>query len=201
MASANSIDYSESWYQQVADAPHVELAQTIGAVGCVHSLNHVSKESDDVERLSRFYQRFLGFRPLERPAFPFGGVWLFLPPCTAMHLIDRDATTELPEAPTRELAGRDPLHHPSERGYFPQGISRGHHYAFCVLSVSAAEAALTAHGVQYWKISSPPNFLRTPQGQSVAPVEGGEMVHQIFFYDPDGNGESRQRRRQRRCQV
>jgi hypothetical protein len=41
----------------------------------VHSLNHVSKQSDDVPRLVAFYQRFLGFVPLARPGFPFGGAW------------------------------------------------------------------------------------------------------------------------------
>ena len=53
----------------------------------VHSLNHVSKESVDVPRLVEFYTHFLGFVPLQRPPFPFGGAWLFLPPSTAMHII------------------------------------------------------------------------------------------------------------------
>ena len=182
---ASGRDYATDWYTG-RRAPPAEL-EPHGAVGVVHSLNHVSKESDDVERLSRFYQHFLGFRPLVRPPFPFGGTWLFLPPCTAMHLIDRDDTVaRLPEAPAREVAGLEPMSNPA--GYFPRGISRGHHYAFRVLDIAAAEEALQSHGVQFWTISSPPNFLRTPEGTAVKPEAGGELVSQIFFYDPDGNG-------------
>ena len=75
--------------------------------------------------------------------------------------------------------------------YSPQGISRGHHYAFRVPDIRAAEAALAGSGIVYWKITSPPNFLLTPEGTKVAPPSGtaaAEDVSQIFFFDPDGNG-------------
>lgn len=98
----------------------------------VHSLNHVSKETTNVARLVDFYTNFLGFVPLQRPPFPFGGAWLFLPPCTAMHIIlkDPDPAHHLPEAPTAAVAGDDPQResfHPVKNPharYHPIGATR-----------------------------------------------------------------------------
>ena len=181
----------------------------------VHSLNHVSKESVDVPRLVEFYTHFLGFVPLQRPPFPFGGAWLFLPPSTAMHIIEKDAEHSLPEAPTADVAGRAPQQeqrHPiaaegkdvelvarggnsvtngasADGRYHPIGISRGHHYAFRVLDIKAAEQRLIEAGIVYQKFTSPPNFLLTNEGEEVKEsAASAEPVSQIFFFDPDGNG-------------
>jgi catechol 2,3-dioxygenase-like lactoylglutathione lyase family enzyme len=156
----------------------------------------VSKETGDVRRLVDFYTRFLGFVPLQRPAFPFGGAWLFLPPCTAMHIIlkDPDPAHHLPEAPTAAVAGDDPQResfHPQKNPharYHPIGISRGHHYAFRVTDIVAAEQRLIEAGIVYRKNTSPPNFLLTAEGEQVNAPEHAEPVSQIFFFDPDGNG-------------
>lgn len=169
----------------------------------VHSLNHVSKESADVPRLVEFYSHFLGFTPLARPLFrdaqgtPFGGAWLFLPPSTAMHLIATDPEHSLPEAPIAEVAGPDPqresydVSDPSntpDARFHPVGISRGHHYAFRVTDIKAAEQRLIEAGIVFQKITSPPNFLLTAEGEKVKATEDAEPVSQIFFFDPDGNG-------------
>ena len=162
----------------------------------VHSLNHVSKETGDVARLVEFYTHFLGFVPLQRPPFPFGGAWLFLPPSTAMHIILKDPNPDhhLPEAPTAAIAGDnpqresyDPASNPGAR-YHPIGISRGHHYAFRVRDIAAAEQRLIEAGIVYRKNTSPPNFLLTAEGEQVEAPAEAEPVSQIFFFDPDGNG-------------
>ena len=51
-------------------------------------------------------------------------------------------------------------------GISPQGISRGHHYAFRVEDIEVAEAKLKSSGIIHWKITSAPNFLLTAEGQN-----------------------------------
>ena len=42
----------------------------------LNSLNHASLEAADPAGLGTFYTRVLGFKSLDRPAFPFDGAWL-----------------------------------------------------------------------------------------------------------------------------
>lgn len=85
----------------------------------LHSLNHVSRETRDVNRLKDFYMQVLGFRPAVRPNFSFGGHWLMLPVgyhqdrgdwhltpegrptpgALLMHIIQKDEAERLPEGP------------------------------------------------------------------------------------------------------
>lgn len=43
----------------------------------LESVNHIARETDDVERSRRFYRDVLGFREVWRPDFDFEGAWLF----------------------------------------------------------------------------------------------------------------------------
>jgi catechol 2,3-dioxygenase-like lactoylglutathione lyase family enzyme len=43
----------------------------------LESVNHIARETDDVERSRRFYRDVLGFREVWRPDFDFDGAWLY----------------------------------------------------------------------------------------------------------------------------
>lgn len=133
----------------------------------IAGVNHVSFETDNVERLRKFYCDVLGLPALARPDFGFGGAWLQLQPGLALHIIQRD-----PEKPIG-LASRPPPDtiladsaRPPERF-----IRRSHHFALTVLDIDATRDALDDHGVRY----------------AVNQVPGTSIV-QLFLYDPDGNG-------------
>jgi catechol 2,3-dioxygenase-like lactoylglutathione lyase family enzyme len=142
-----------------------------GPTVSVLGLNHLSVETADVERLASFYTDLLGFEPLPRPPFPFGGAWLGLrvgggsaPPELTLHIIERDPEFEERQ---RELAAlRDKQRCDS------RFIRRGHHIALSMRSAAEAEAVLLSHGI--------------PCTRFVVP--GGSETTQLFFFDPDGNG-------------
>ena len=143
----------------------------------VHSLNHCARETPNVERVTKWYCEMLGFRRLDRPAIPFDGSWLYMPPSTALHIIHtRDDWPRLPEG-----AGSDARIGELKDGRLgtlrapapPIGVRRSHHLAFRVLDIAAAEAALKAHGVEY--------------GSATVPNTEPPVV-QLFLFDCDGNG-------------
>lgn len=43
----------------------------------LESVNHIARETTDVERSLRFYRDVLGFREVWRPDFDFEGAWLY----------------------------------------------------------------------------------------------------------------------------
>lgn len=51
----------------------------------IHSFNHISKETDNVEELVRFYTKVMGFRRIKRPPFPFAGAWYVPTSCSCQH--------------------------------------------------------------------------------------------------------------------
>jgi hypothetical protein len=65
----------------------------------IHSFNHLSKETENVDEMIRFYTKVMGFRRIKRPPFPFAGAWLFMPPSTSLHIIEKDPSVDLPEGP------------------------------------------------------------------------------------------------------
>ena len=56
----------------------------------ITSLNHIAVCVTDVARAKRFYGGVLGLREIDRPAFPFGGVWYELADGRQLHLIVHD---------------------------------------------------------------------------------------------------------------
>ncbi|KAF7806863.1 lactoylglutathione lyase [Senna tora] len=127
------------------------------------SLNHISRESSDINRLAKFYQEIFGFEEVESPDFgEFKVVWLRLPSASLfLHLIERNPTTKLPEGPwsaTSPVA--DPEHLP-----------RGHHICFSVSNFDSFLHTLKDKGIETFQRS-------LPNGK----------IKQVFFFDPDGNG-------------
>jgi hypothetical protein len=69
---------------------------------CTRTLCQRKKSSGFMERASRrVLMQVLGFKELELPEKfgPFQVVWLELPPSYALHLIERDPKSRLPESP------------------------------------------------------------------------------------------------------
>mmetsp|Transcript_33473 Transcript_33473/g.94726 ORF Transcript_33473/g.94726 Transcript_33473/m.94726 type:complete len:623 (+) Transcript_33473:71-1939(+) len=130
-------------------------------------VNHISRETADVERLRRFYSTVLGLKALRRPDFGFGGAWLEIQPGIALHIIELD-----PDKPTAQ--GRHPVQDAdlTDAGRLPERfIRRSHHVALTVPDIGAAKGTLEAHGVRYAENAVP-----------------GTSYVQLFFHDPDGNG-------------
>ena len=51
-------------------------------------LDHVNLRTADVPRLTDFYSRVLGLRVGPRPAFSFGGAWLYCEERAVVHLVE-----------------------------------------------------------------------------------------------------------------
>jgi catechol 2,3-dioxygenase-like lactoylglutathione lyase family enzyme len=88
-------------------------------------LNHIARETTDVDRCLRFYRDVLGFRQVRRPDFNFGGAWLYNYGFM-IHVIE----------------GKPPLR--------PGEIStRADHVAFHTDDSAAVERLLGEHGISY----------------------------------------------------
>ncbi|KAF9622625.1 hypothetical protein IFM89_032524 [Coptis chinensis] len=128
------------------------------------SLNHISRESSDINRLANFYQEILGFERIEAPKLEFGVIWLKHPSSSlSLHLIERNPNYKLPEGPFSAAtpgAVNDPEH-----------LARGHHVAFGVTNYESFVQTLKDKGIPIFE-------NRQPDGKT----------KQLFFFDPDGNG-------------
>ncbi|KAJ4891447.1 Lactoylglutathione lyase / glyoxalase I family protein [Raphanus sativus] len=127
------------------------------------SLGHIARESSDVTRLAQFYKEVFGFEEIESPDFgDLKVIWLNLPGAFAMHIIQRNTSTNLPEGPfsATTSAVRDPSHLPM-----------GHHICFSVSNFDSFLRSLKEKGIETFQKS-------LPDGK----------VKQVFFFDPDGNG-------------
>ncbi|CAE8600706.1 unnamed protein product [Polarella glacialis] len=135
-------------------------------------VNHISRETCDVERLASFYREVLGLAQIPRPDFGFGGAWFQLPgggKSTTLHIIQRDP--QKPSAAAGETL-QDAADLLGAGCRAPERfIRRSHHLALTVQDIEAAKRGLTAHGIGY----------------AVNAVPGTQVV-QLFVYDPDGNG-------------
>ncbi|KAI4317840.1 hypothetical protein L6164_025674 [Bauhinia variegata] len=125
------------------------------------SLNHISRESSDIQRLAKFYQEIFGFEQIESPDFGFKVIWLHLPNACYIHLIERDPANNLPEGP---YSATSPVADPGH-------LARGHHVCFSVSNFESFLQKLKDKGIETFQRS-------LPNGQ----------IKQVFFFDPDGNG-------------
>jgi catechol 2,3-dioxygenase-like lactoylglutathione lyase family enzyme len=58
------------------------------AAPVLHALDHVNIRTAEVDRLATFYGDVLGLTRGPRPAFPFGGAWLYCGAKAVIHLVD-----------------------------------------------------------------------------------------------------------------
>ena len=145
----------------------------------VAGVAHLARCTADVPGLARFYCDVLGFRRLERPDFPFDGVWLrsgdFM-----IHIIEAPGTGNNTFASPEDLDARHGAP-PSKRDK-PFALARGPHLALYVPDISAAEELLISHGVDYAKYD---HGAKADKNAFSAQMNA---LPQIWFYDPDGNG-------------
>jgi catechol 2,3-dioxygenase-like lactoylglutathione lyase family enzyme len=134
----------------------------------IHSFNHLSKETENVDEMVRFYTKVMGFRRIKRPPFPFAGAWLFMPPSTALHIIEKDPSVDLPEGP---CAAVKKMGNWQEVAKNPASLKRGHHMAFRTEDLALTMELLKEYGIKF--------------AENVVPQTG---QRQLFFFDPDGNG-------------
>lgn len=127
-------------------------------------LDHIARETSDLNALASFYQEILGFERIESPKFAeFELVWLRLSPSLTLHLIERNPESHLAEGQfggPATSALRDPRY-----------LTRGHHLAFGVSNYNQFVASLRRRGIQTHECVRPDGKTK-----------------QAFFFDPDGNG-------------
>jgi catechol 2,3-dioxygenase-like lactoylglutathione lyase family enzyme len=88
-------------------------------------LDHVNLRTSNVAKMTNFYASVLGLRAGARPAFSFGGAWLYCGDRAVVHLV------EVAEQPN------------------PSGELRMEHFAFIARDFAEFEQRLTAAGIEY----------------------------------------------------
>ncbi|XP_057771693.1 lactoylglutathione lyase-like isoform X1 [Salvia miltiorrhiza] len=122
-------------------------------------LNHISRETSDIKRLSKFYMEVFGFEQVESPKFEFEVIWLKLGSSMLLHLIERDPTVMLPEGPWSSVAAVAD----------PKNLPRGHHICFYVPEFDSFVQRVKDKGIPVHEKSQPDGKTK-----------------QAFFFDPDG---------------
>ena len=54
----------------------------------VSSLDHVNIRTDNLKEMTSFYAKVLGLKKGSRPAFKFGGAWLYCGNRATVHLVE-----------------------------------------------------------------------------------------------------------------
>ena len=90
--------------------------------------------------------QILGFEKIETPDFGFGVIWLKLSSSFALHLIERDPATKLPEGPWSAVSA---VKEPSD-------LPRGHHIAFSVANFESFVDTLKVFSLFYLQLTKYP---------------------------------------------
>jgi catechol 2,3-dioxygenase-like lactoylglutathione lyase family enzyme len=111
-------------------------------------LDHVNLRTTDVARMSEFYTNVLGLRVGPRPAFSFGGAWLYIGDRAVVHLVE---------------VGEQPA---------PSGELRLEHFAFVGDDFEESKRRLDEAGVEYrfsnqFESGTPQLNLRDPDGNRI----------------------------------
>ncbi len=114
----------------------------------VTSGHHVSFSVSDLARSRAFYEGVLGFAPIERPDFPFPGMWYGVGAIEVHLIVPPGAETDV------EVRGPNPLQN---------------HAAFAIESYEEAAAHLSAHGIPFSGLGPERGqlFLRDPDGNQI----------------------------------
>jgi len=121
------------------------------------SFNHIAREVLSLAKSRTFYVEILGFLETVRPPFDCEGYWLY-GYGLSLHLV----ATTCPEE--RKEIKRNRIKH------FTKSLPRVDHIAFVTSDLQIIKYNLEKHQV-FYKEDSP----------------AGTGIHQIFFFDPDGN--------------
>ena len=54
----------------------------------VSSLDHINIRTENLKKMTEFYAKVLGMKKGKRPAFKFGGAWLYCGNRAAVHLVE-----------------------------------------------------------------------------------------------------------------
>lgn len=54
----------------------------------VSSLDHINIRTDNLKKMTEFYSKILGLKKGNRPAFKFGGAWLYCGNRATVHLVE-----------------------------------------------------------------------------------------------------------------
>jgi catechol 2,3-dioxygenase-like lactoylglutathione lyase family enzyme len=127
-----------------------------GGLG-VSELEHVLVLSDDIDATRDFYERAVGLRAGDRPAFAFTGYWLYAGDVPCVHIADRNSY----RAHARTLGLSVP-----ERTGAPGPVD---HIAFTAHDYEAVTERLAEAGVEPVRNDVP-----------------GGGPRQLFFNDPQG---------------
>jgi catechol 2,3-dioxygenase-like lactoylglutathione lyase family enzyme len=123
----------------------------------VTELEHVLVLSADIERSRDFYERALGMRAGDRPAFAFTGFWLYAGGRPCVHIADRTSYRAHVQTLGLDVPGA------------ASGPGPVDHIAFRAADYEALERRLASVGVQPVRNQVP-----------------GGGPRQLFFDDPDG---------------
>ena len=127
--------------------------------GMTVRVNHLSLLVRDAKVSARFYTTILGAIPLNRPAFPGPGYWLWLGNIQ-LHLIQAQKEADV---------AAESMHAEGLR------VGAANHFALEVADFDSVERFLKEHGVHYQRTFVP------------AGLDGLSAVRQLFFPDPDGH--------------
>lgn len=124
----------------------------------IHSLNHYTVRTADLDRARAFYETLLGLRVGERPPFQFPGLWLYTEDGTpALHLVGVDAK------------GNDGLEAYLGGGRGEGGTGPIDHIAFIASGLGQTMRRLKGAGIPFTERTVP--LLQ---------------LHQLFVDDPEG---------------
>ena len=98
----------------------------------IRAVNHFARNTGRLEEMKAFYRDVLGFREIQRPAFPFPGVWLYNYGLQIHLIVDESGAQAEGEISTR--AG---------------------HLALHVDDIETVERMLTERGIEYGKNEVP----------------------------------------------
>jgi len=127
----------------------------------LRTLHHVAVPTRDPPRCADFYESVLGMQPMPRPAFTFGGAWLYhAQGKMQMHIIEHESA----------LGERGPID------------TLAQHFAVEVGDLDEAEQRLKEHGVCYQRQINAGGFqqifFQDPDGNTI----------EVGVYPPDREG-------------
>ena len=114
----------------------------------IRGIDHINISTDRLAETCAFFKDVLGFTDGFRPAFPFGGAWLYQGDQALVHLIEKD------------------------KAHVPSYQASLDHFAFVIDDYEGLQARLDAKGIEYRALNTPGTtirqmFLTDPNGVTI----------------------------------